>query len=142
MILQNFYRIYVIFFRIESPCQVSVTSLNANIRLPMDRLSTKLFNPPERAYTSLGVTSPRRGGAQNGASCFGCRGRAPRNFIIHPDWVSENLSIGKAQLSDRGSGGTDFIDYMKRSQSCPPPVRNVITWDNKYTATQKPTNGT
>ena len=107
---------------------MSVTSLNANIRLPMDRLSTKLFNPPERSYTSLGVSSPRR--SHNGASCFGIRGRTGRQYVIHPDWVSENLSIGKAQLTDRG--GSDFIDYMKRSQSCPPPMRNVITWDSKY----------
>ncbi|XP_067934221.1 uncharacterized protein [Watersipora subatra] len=124
--------------RIELPCQVSVTSLNANIGLPMDRLSNKLFNSTERSHTSLGVISPRR--SQNGSSCFRCRGRTPRQYVIHPDWVSESLSIGKAQLTDRG--GEDFIDYTKRSQSCPPPIRNVITWDNNYTESNKKVKGT
>lgn len=93
----------------------------------MDRLSLKLFNPPDRSQTTLGVasSSPRR---YNG-SCFGGRGRKPRGFTIHPDWVSENLSIGKVPLADRS--GVDYIDFMKRSQSCPPPMRNVITWGAK-----------
>lgn len=109
----------------------------------MDKLSTKLFIPvAERSHTSLGVTtSPRR--FINGNSCFGGRGRAARQYTIHPDWVSENLSIGKARLTDR-SGGSDFLDYVKRSQSCPPPMRNVITWDNKYNpaSSSRQVNGT
>ena len=112
-----------------------MTSLNANIRLPMDRLSVKLFNPPERSNTSLGVASPRR---YNG-SCFGGRGRKLRQYTIHPDWVSENLSIGKAPITDRNA--PDYIDYMKRSQSCPPPLRNIITWDGKTAQLNGQMNG-
>lgn len=111
--------------RAETPCQVSITSLNANVYLPMDRLSTKLFNPPERTLTAASIRMPY----QYGGSCFGGRGRKPKHYVIHPDWVSENFSTNKVQLSDRN--GQEIIAYMKRSQSCPPAQRNVITWEDK-----------
>jgi len=112
--------------------QVSITSLNAKITLPMDRLSTKLFNPPERAATSLGVATPRAGGFSqysNTGGCFGGRSRLSRNhYTIHPDWVSESFNVQKVTMTDRSQ---DFIDKVKRSQSCPPPMRNVLTWDER-----------
>lgn len=108
---------------------MSVTSLNANVRLPMDRFSTKLFNPPDRSHTALGIASPRKS-YQNGGSCFGRRSRATKHYVIHPDWVSENLSVSKAHLKDRRA--PDRTDYSKRSQSCPPTQRDIITWEYKY----------
>lgn len=103
----------------------------------MDRLSTKLFNPPERSLTAIGMVSPRRS-YQNGGSCFGGRGRATKHYVIHPDWVSENFSVSKAKI--KGRNGQDFTDIVKRSQSCPPVNRNIITWE--MNSSRLPSNAT
>ncbi|KAK3604719.1 hypothetical protein CHS0354_018959 [Potamilus streckersoni] len=52
-------------------------------------------------------------------------------FVIHPDWVSEAMSIQKLTLSNRNV--TKTLTWPgRRCKSAPPPkLRNPITWDQK-----------
>ena len=60
-------------------------------------------------------------------------------FVIHPDWVSESMSIQKLSLSKRTSSKIPVkIERMtksmtwpgRRCKSAPPPkLRNPITWE-------------
>lgn len=50
-------------------------------------------------------------------------------FIIHPDWLSESLTIEKLSLTDRKTKTSTWPP--RRCKSAPPPKhRNPITWDN------------
>lgn len=61
----------------------------------------------------------------------------PEYFVIHPDWVSESMTIQKLSLTDR----TKVLPKSKsmtwpgrRCNSAPPPkYRNPITWENIIT---------
>lgn len=63
----------------------------------------------------------------------------PEYFVIHPDWVSESMSIQKLSLTDR----TKVIPKVPKSKSmtlpgrrcnsAPPKYRNPITWENVQT---------
>ncbi|XP_033749629.1 uncharacterized protein LOC117334241 isoform X2 [Pecten maximus] len=60
-------------------------------------------------------------------------------FVIHPDWVSEAMSIQKLSLKERRPVSRTGTWPGRRCKSAPPPkLRNPITWDvahgedNKY----------
>lgn len=50
-------------------------------------------------------------------------------FVIHPDWVSEAMTIQKLSLTDRKVRSSTWPG--RRCKSAPPPkFRNPITWQN------------
>ncbi|XP_064620138.1 uncharacterized protein LOC135483305 isoform X2 [Lineus longissimus] len=58
-----------------------------------------------------------------------------RDFTIHPDWVSENLTVEKLNLNKRKGYPPLDCRYatfpMRRCKSAPPPrARNPITWQD------------
>ncbi|XP_069138697.1 uncharacterized protein [Argopecten irradians] len=51
-------------------------------------------------------------------------------FVIHPDWVSEAMSIQKLSLKERRPVSRTGTWPGRRCKSAPPPkLRNPITWD-------------
>ncbi|XP_013378675.1 uncharacterized protein LOC106150424 isoform X2 [Lingula anatina] len=78
----------------------------------------------------------------HGAGVFTPCGSRREYYTIHPDWVSENLSVQKLSLSNRQSG-KDTVDAAtrfkssslptRRCKSAPPPrSRNIITWETRH----------
>ncbi|XP_074651398.1 uncharacterized protein LOC141906100 isoform X2 [Tubulanus polymorphus] len=66
---------------------------------------------------------------------FKPHGKAKRDFIINPEWVSENLTIEKLKINER-TRNYPIIDMryatypIRRCRSAPPPRhRNPITWE-------------
>lgn len=71
------------------------------------------------------ATTRRKAKAEN--PCFSAV-RSPKRqyYTIHPEWVSENLSIQRVSLQQRTS-----TYHPRRCRSAPPPrSRNPITWEN------------
>ena len=74
-------------------------------------------------------------------TCFASTSSPPKQFTIHPDWVSENLTVAKLNLKERtgsiprcnttrgrAAGITGY--HVRRCSSAPPSrVRNPITWE-------------
>lgn len=58
----------------------------------------------------------------------------PDYFVIHPDWVSESMSIQKLSLTDRNKGIPKSKSMSwpgRRCNSAPPSkYRNPITWES------------
>lgn len=59
-------------------------------------------------------------------------------FVIHPDWVSESISIQKLSLTDRSKNlprSKSMTWNGRRCNSAPPPMyRNPVTWESIQTA--------
>ncbi|KAK3097249.1 hypothetical protein FSP39_008057 [Pinctada imbricata] len=51
-------------------------------------------------------------------------------FVIHPDWVSESMTIQKLSLKDRKKKKTDTWPGRRCKSAPPPNERNIITWNN------------
>ncbi|KAI0226016.1 hypothetical protein LSAT2_023264 [Lamellibrachia satsuma] len=77
------------------------------------------------------------------STCFASTSSPRKQFTIHPDWVSENLTVAKINLKERTSSvpqcdmtgslrrSTGITGYpMRRCCSAPPSrTRNPITWE-------------
>lgn len=106
--------------------------------LPMDRFSQRLYCSGSGTCSPTGtpinnsITSPTKQKCYNDGGVFG-RGEGSvsrRYYVIHPDWVSENLSVQKLNLSERKESEEN---HYSRSQSAPPTAedeRDIITWQS------------
>ena len=50
-------------------------------------------------------------------------------FVIHPDWVSESMTIQKLSLKDRNPSKTATWPGRRCKSAPPPNQRNIITWN-------------
>lgn len=52
-------------------------------------------------------------------------------FVIHPDWVSEAMTIQKLSLNDRKPVMSSSWPGRRCKSAPPPKYRNIITWENR-----------
>ncbi|KAL4227552.1 hypothetical protein ACF0H5_012995 [Mactra antiquata] len=130
----------------------SVRPMDKFVRPPHAYMSASVG---DREFSSALSGSSSRSSSAKSSPSHGCRPKSSKNsakylydgglfahpkngnpeyFVIHPDWVSESMSIHKLSLSER----TKVLPKSKsmtlpgrRCNSAPPPkYRNPITWEN------------
>ena len=144
----------VCFRRSRQPLPTSRISIGlptkSKLRVSMDNSNRKnMMNGPTSRSVDASPVKPARPGTD---TPFFNNIRSPRKqyFTIHPEWVSENLSVQKMSLKSgsqqqevnsrrsatlgregvQGTSGGGDTRRPRRCKSAPPPrTRNPITWE-------------
>lgn len=134
----------------------SVKPMEKFVRVPHAYMSASVG---ERELSTLSSSSSRSSSAKSSPSHSICRPKTagsknpkyfydgglfthpknsnPEYFVIHPDWVSESMTIQKLSLTDRTRTITKSKSMTlpgRRCSSAPPSkYRNPITWESVQT---------